>query len=282
MLRKTIHIDSQTVSFAEFGMHPNFPVFYFHGFPGSHMEGKLLGFEQVASAFGCRFICIDRPGMGKSEYQSERKLLDWPELVEVVADELGLEKYAVMGLSGGGPYALAMAYTNPERLVATAVVSGMPPFYFSSTRYDLAMSLPELKEQFRKPAAVLFRAGVNHAPIWLVRYVMKVLPESDRKVFRDDHKLAGLLETYRSGLRQGVRGYLHEARIYSQPWGFDPGNIKIKVQVWHGAADKNVHLWSAQQLINRMPYCEPHIISNEGHFSVVVNYLPEIIKSIIT
>lgn len=282
MLRKTIHIDSQTVSFAEFGLHHNFPIFYFHGFPGSHMEGKLLGFEQLASGFSCRFICIDRPGFGMSEYQTERKLLDWPELVETVAEELHLEKYAVMGLSGGGPYALTMAYANPDRLVATAVVSGMPPFNFLSTSNDLAMSLPKLKDQFRKPAALLFRAGVNHAPMWLVRSVMKVLPEPDRKLFRDDRKLEGLLETYRSGLRQGVRGYLHEARIYRQPWGFDPENIKSAVQLWHGTADKNVHLRSVQQLINKLPHCSAHIISGEGHFSVVVNYLPEIIKSIIT
>jgi pimeloyl-ACP methyl ester carboxylesterase len=74
-----------------------------------------------------RLIAVDRPGYGMSDAKRGRTLLDWPDDVIELADALSLEKFAVMGVSGGGPYGLSCAFKIPERLTKTVIVGGMGP-----------------------------------------------------------------------------------------------------------------------------------------------------------
>ena len=90
-------------------------LFHFHGFPGSRLEANLLS-EMDIDMTNIRLISIDRPGMGLSDFKKNRTLLDWPEDVVELADALGIDKFAVEGISGGGPYAAACAYKIPDRL----------------------------------------------------------------------------------------------------------------------------------------------------------------------
>ncbi|MFH5800912.1 alpha/beta fold hydrolase [Haladaptatus sp. CMAA 1911] len=76
---------------------------------------------------GLRILAPDRPGVGESDPILGRGLLDWPTDVVQLADELDVDEFAVIGVSGGGPYALACAYTIPERLTAVTIVSGVAP-----------------------------------------------------------------------------------------------------------------------------------------------------------
>ena len=106
------------LGFAEYGS--GTPLLYFHGHPCSRLEARYL-----AGREGIRVIGIDRPGMGLSSYQPKRTLISWTDDVVSLADSLGLEKFAVVGLSGGAPYALACAYAIPERISACGIVSGV-------------------------------------------------------------------------------------------------------------------------------------------------------------
>ena len=116
-MNDVLDINSKKIGVHEYGDKNGFPVFYFHGFPGSRQDGKIFEFDKTASNLKIRLICLDRPGIGLSDFNKKRKLLDWPILVSSVADSLNIKEFSVLGLSGGGPYALACAYSIPERFV---------------------------------------------------------------------------------------------------------------------------------------------------------------------
>src|SRR6476646_8243913 len=95
--------DARRIGFAEYGPSEGEPMFYFHGWPSSRLEVKLV--EEIFYEAGARIIAIDRPGYGLSDFQANRKLTDWPNDVAELADHLGLETFGIIGTSGGGPYA---------------------------------------------------------------------------------------------------------------------------------------------------------------------------------
>src|SRR5688572_5249193 len=126
--RQTVTLpDGRLLGFAEYGQPDGKPLFYFHGYPASRREPAPIAKE--VRERGIRLISVDRPGIGASTYHPGRTLRDWPEDVRVLADALGLKRFAVLGSSGGGPYAIACALVlPPERLSVAGVFAGAPPW----------------------------------------------------------------------------------------------------------------------------------------------------------
>lgn len=120
--------DGRKLGYAEFGDLQRKPIFYFHGHRSSRLEPKMYDFEK--KQYEVRLIAVDRPGYGVSDFQKDRKLLDWPVDVVELADSLDIDKFAVLGGSGGGPYVAACAYTIPDRLTTCGIVSGLGPVKF--------------------------------------------------------------------------------------------------------------------------------------------------------
>src|SRR4051794_27325018 len=99
--------DGRKLGYAEYGDLEGKPLFYFHGWPVSRLSGK--SWDKAAKKLKVRFIAIDRPGIGLSDYKKDRKLLDWDSDVTELADQLKIKKISVLGQSGGGPYAAVCA-----------------------------------------------------------------------------------------------------------------------------------------------------------------------------
>jgi len=114
--------DGRALAYAEYGVSSGSVLLYFHGGADSRLEAKFL--SMPAERAGIRLIGIDRPGMGRSTFKAGRRVVDWPDDVVELADALRIERFAVVGISGGGPYALACAYKIPDRLIACGIVGG--------------------------------------------------------------------------------------------------------------------------------------------------------------
>ena len=119
-------LDGRMLAYAEFGDPTGKPVFYFHGSNGSRLERHPD--ESIAVSLGVRIINIDRPGHGLSDFQRARKLLDWPDDVEALADSLNLDRFAAIGFSSGGPHVAACAFKIPHRLTSAGIISGVAPY----------------------------------------------------------------------------------------------------------------------------------------------------------
>jgi pimeloyl-ACP methyl ester carboxylesterase len=119
--------DGRMLGYDEYGAPDGKPVIFIHGFPGSRLDWPLFDPDDSAVELNARIIAVDRPGMGLSDFKPGREILDWPDDVTELADMLQMDKFAVLAVSGGGPYGNACAFKIPERLTETAIVCGMGP-----------------------------------------------------------------------------------------------------------------------------------------------------------
>jgi pimeloyl-ACP methyl ester carboxylesterase len=279
---KKIHLrDGRALGYAEFGDPAGKPVFFFHGFPGSRLYHHPN--DAIAISSGARIITIDRPGLGLSSFQPGRKLLDWPNDVAELADTLGIDRFAAIGLSGGGPYLLACAYKIPGHLTSATVVSGLGP-----------LEQPGVTRGMNLPGRIVLGTA-RSAPWWLIRFALgpavgkvqrdpagaskrlpRSLPQADKDVFARPDVQAMEHEDLIEAYRNGVDGISWEAKVLTHPWGFRLEDIHMKIYLWQGEADRTVPVSMAKHLARTLPECEARFIAGEGHM-LMFNYWREIL-----
>lgn len=264
--------DGRTIGYAEYGIPAGKILLYFGG---SRLEAEMLA--QPARQAGIRLIGIDRPGMGLSQFQEGRRLLDWPADVVEIADHLQIDRFAVVGLSGGGPYALACAYTIPNRLTACGIVSGVGP-----VRMRIFQRLPWLLTPMMGIMSRFFQ-NEEQGRSSLTRFTQS-WPESDRKSLLAseirDLWVASMVEAF----RQGARGLTYDTLLgEGRPWGFKLEDIAFpSIYLWHGELDQDVPVVMGQAVAERLPYCKATYYPEEGHVSLIVNHREEIVTTLMT
>jgi len=263
------------------------PVFFFHGWPSSRFQGALA--DEAARKMGVRFLSVDRPGVGNSDVHVDRRLSDWPEVVAALGDHLGYEKFHVIGVSGGGPYTLASAWALPERVLGATVVSGAPPI---ADRADTSTLMPVYRFLLgvyrRNPDWVrwAFRIGRGPAtvrpPRWFWALLMRAIPPCDRIALDDHETLDRAWAGYAGAWTGHPDGVFHDAAIYAQPWGFDPAEIRVPVNIWHGTEDRNFRPELAKELASRIPHARLHILEGEGHYSLIMRRIGEMLEELVS
>jgi pimeloyl-ACP methyl ester carboxylesterase len=276
----TIRANNINIGISEYGDPSGIPVFYFHGFPGSRLDGNIFDFDKIGKECAIRIIGVDRPGIGISDFKLNRTLLDWPKLVLSLADHLGINKFSILGVSGGGPYVLSCAYTIPERLHSVSIVSVMGPYSYKESHIGKAMLIPKQIGILRMLIAWGMKLGAIKNPDKLKENIKKTLPPSDLKYLNQYDRMDSLIEVFKECFKQGLKGYLFEAKLYRRKWGFKVSNIKSNVFLWHGTSDNNVSIDLAKRIASEIPNCKSTFIDNEGHFSLTGNYLQKILNEL--
>ena len=274
-------LDGRKMTYAEYGDPGGKPIFYFHGNPGSRLDPLMVEPELLRKAHA-RFIAPDRPGMGGSDFQPGRKISDWPADVVALSEALQLNRFAVLGISGGGPYAEVTALKIPERLTAVAVASGVGPldapnatkgmgqgrFYLKAARLQ-----PWLAEAFLG----MMKAGMKNARM----DKMPGMPPEDLQVLACPEVGQAMLASSQESWRNGLKGTAWDATIAARPWDFNLEEIRMPVHLWHGKADRNVPLAMAQNVAGKIPDCRVHVYQNEGHISLLAHYMEEILEVLV-
>jgi pimeloyl-ACP methyl ester carboxylesterase len=286
-LNRTITLaDGRRTGFAEVGDPSGAPVVYCHGFPASRLESQLVA--PAALRKKARIIAPDRPGYGLSDWKAERSLVTWADDVAELADKLELDKFSVLGVSGGGPYALALAHRIPERIESVAVVCGLGPIHRAGVLnsmhwparigFGTARSLPRLN---RLIYGGLVGQVMRHRPEAALALLTVGMPDSDRRTLAQPEIRSVLCEALREGLRQGTRGALLDMALYVREWQFDPAEIVPPVAFWHGDADATVPLLHTRLLAEAMPRAAVHVLPGEGHFSLPFDHADEILETLL-
>jgi len=275
--------DGRRLGYAEYGDLGGAPVFYFHGMPGSRLQRHPD--PAVASDLGVRVITCDRPGYGLSDFQTGRRLLDWPRDVTQLADALGIERFAVLGVSGGGPHAAACAYALPERVTRAGIVSSPRPLggwqdaAGMSSLARLALGIGARAPLLLRPVVwALSNPGRNSEQFVLssARY----LPPADQAVLQRAAFRAMMIEDSAEAGRRGVRAYWWDLALLTRPWGFDLGGIHVPVHLWHGEADNIVPAAMGHYLAAAIRTCQASFLPGEGHF-LVFNHLWDILRVLV-
>ena len=274
--------DGRTLGYAEYGNPDGKPVFYFHGFPGSRFDWQFSDADNSASQLNARIIAVDRPGMGLSDFKRGRKLLDWPDDVVELANLLQLDRFAVLGISGGGPYAATCANNIPERLNMVAIVSGMGPFEAPDVKDGTSWTIPGKPSVIRRILLMLFDMGLRKNPDQFMSRSKETFPEPDRLLLDQPEMTKVYISMLREAFRAGIGGVHHEAKLYTRPWGFRLQDIHVEVHLWHGELDVNVPISVGRYVADAIPNCRSIFLKDEAHLSLPYNNIREIISALVS
>jgi len=275
--------DGRGLGFAEFGPPDGPVILYFHGFPSSRLEPAILG------AGGVRIIAVDRPGYGLSDAVTgvrPRRLADWPRDIKCLLQSLGIERFAVFGMSGGAPYAAAVAATMPDQVAGLALVSGLgPPEAAGMSQGRVGLLLGFGRSPFRR--RVVFNivrrtllAEQNDARLLMMRRRFINASKRDAAAFTDEfgHRL---LCCWREGLRRGIEGAASDARIYGEPWPFPLGGIRVPTDIWHGEDDRIVPASIGHAYAEALPNARSTFLPGEGHISLIATHLDDVLDRLL-
>lgn len=275
------------IAWEESGDPDGIPVFFFHGWPASRLQGAGFGVE--ARELGVRIIAPDRPGIGLSTFQAGRKLLDWPPVISEMAQHLGIDRFRVLAVSGGGPYAFASAWALPGQVEAVSVVSGAPPLPPELDRESLFAVYRVLLAAYRRQPDLLRAAFWCARPVvtlrpprWLWPLLLRLTARSDTEVLQDPLIFERSLNCYRESWRGSALGVALDGEIYAAPWGFNVGEIRTPVRLWHGKEDRSFRWHLAQEVAQKLPYCEARFVESEGHYSLPIRFRREILEDLLS
>lgn len=293
--------DGRTLCFSVYGSTearngagPPPTAFYFHGFPSSHHEGAAT--HEAASSHGLRIIAVSRPGYGGSTNDPGRSILSFPQDVLALADYLHLERFAVMGVSGGGPYVLGCVHSIPSsRLAGAVVVSGMYPtslglggmMLANRVLYNLAPWAPWLVSYMFDSSMGKIARDTEHPGRFRETLAegFKNLPEEDRETAEaDGGKVLDILaKSMGEAFVDGPEGSGCEAKLFGSPWGFELADLPVRkgeLAVYHGAKDIHIPARMAQEAVATMKGVDLVLEQEEAHISLYFRRMYDLIGEV--
>ncbi len=264
--------DGRVLSYAEYGDPDGLPVFALHGTPGSRLNFTPI--DELAQARRLRVIAPDRPGCGGSDFTRLDSFSGWAADLEALADALSLRIFALIGVSGGGPYAVAAAFHMPERVQVMALVSPIGPV--AEPGQVLRLS-PLHKRIFVEMAKRPFLAA---SAFWAMRTLLLLMPglayrglmrrasSSDQEILARPHVRQALLEGHREGLRRGIKGAKQDLRLFGLPWRIPFNDVIAPAVLWQGLEDRNVPAAASEYLADELANCRLDVIPQAGHYWV--------------
>ena len=268
--------DGRAIAVAEWGDPGGDPVFFLHGMPGSR---RFCPSVADTRAMGVRLLALDRPGYGRSDPRPGRRIVDGADDVATVADALGIARYAVIGWSSGGPYAIACAARTPTRVLAVACVAGDAPL---GDGPDLDVELPASArarvEAIRSgDSAVLDELRGRWAPLADdPALVFGGPPDAEggpdariRSVPAVAEALGGMMA---EAFRQGTEGMVDDWAATALPWGFDLGDVTRPTSIWRGDADELSSAAHSDRLTAGIGGARSVVVPGAGHLIVVTHW----------
>ncbi|MFD3655026.1 alpha/beta fold hydrolase [Streptomyces sp. NPDC058620] len=267
--------DGRQLAVEHYGKPHGRPVFLLHGTPGSRLGPAPRG--SVLYRLGVHLIAYDRPGYGDSDRLPGRPVAHVADDVAAIADALGIERFGVVGRSGGAPHALACAALLPDRTARTAALVGLAPRDAHGLDWFDGMTESNVREYTNAAAgarqltaALEFRSATIRAdPAGMVAEMHSTLPASDRGIVADAGIRAMLTRNFAEGLRSSADGWVDDVMSFSTDWGFSPGDIASPVLLWHGEDDVFAPVSHTRWLAERIPGSELVVERGAAHFGAL-------------
>ncbi|KAL1966313.1 hypothetical protein VTN77DRAFT_4666 [Rasamsonia byssochlamydoides] len=290
--------DGRYLSYAQYGNPTGQPVFFFHGFPGSRLEGAL--WESTAIQLNARLIVPDRPGFGYSSLHRGRAILNWPADVLQLAEHLGIKQFHILATSGGSPYLLAcLREIDTSRIRGACIVSGMYPLNVGGVEDMLFMSRVGLfLAVWCTPILaflldlILGRAARAADRTRFETIFMKDVeqrPEVDQRCMQDENYKERFLACVRESLKN-CYAFVWEARLLGSDWGFALDEISVpapaiggagRLQLWQGGMDVNCPVSMAERAAAKIKAAELNVLKEEGHLSLPANHMLRILHQLL-
>lgn len=268
--------DGRLITYREYGTPGGFPVLALHGTPGSRL--KYAAADREAAGMGLRIICPDRWGYGRTDPHPRPALASYARDAGELVEGLGIRRFAVVGISGGGPYAAAVAAELKHRVASLALVAPVGPIagaveprglrLFHWMCFRVLAPVPGIM----LTAFTVYRALLALAPKTTIRIVSLGAGPVDKALVRSPDVRDRLGETFRAGMERGVKGVVVDLRLFSRPWELSLGEISARTRIWLGTDDTNVPQTAARRLQQLIKGSQLTELAGQGHFWISRNY----------
>lgn len=260
--------DGRKLAYAQYGDPSGKPIFYCHG--GVSSKADVAFAQKYCEDNGFFITAPDRPGIGDSDSRAGRRLLDWADDSRELLDHLGIEKTALLGWSLGGPYALACAYSFPERVSALGTIGGAGQFDDPSAIKQLGLLVDRLlltvPDWLHVPFSMGLQAAAFLPPLALKQTLLSNLTSaSDREIVRSLPLRDSTAFLYES-VKKGGMGVIEDYAAVGKPWGFTPSSIHVRTLIWHGEQDDLCPMAVAKVMAESMSHAQFKLVPASGHF----------------
>jgi pimeloyl-ACP methyl ester carboxylesterase len=262
--------DGRSVEYATWGDPEGRPLLWIHGTPGSRLSRSPHPEDYVR--VGAHVVTFDRAGYGRSTPWPGRSVLDIADDALAVADELGWERFSVLGISGGGPHALALGVRAPERIVRLGVAVGGTPSDYVDLEDLIEVNREGLRrvreegreslEEYLRPLAEGLAADTGAA----FDSAMADAPEPDRAWMARPEVRATQIEGIGEAFANGPDGWLADSWALSADWGFTLDQVTVPVYFWYGELDRNVPIGAVRKMVDQLQVANFELIPGKGHF----------------
>jgi pimeloyl-ACP methyl ester carboxylesterase len=284
-VRHVLTDDGRTLAVECAGDPGGYPVFLLHGTPGSRSGPRPRG--PLLYRLGLLLISYDRPGYGESTPFPGRTVADAAADVVTIADKLGLNNFAVIGRSGGGPHALACAALVPRRVSCAAALVSLAPadavdldWYEGMGRHNVDEYTTADADRAELFARLTSSAELTqHDPRRFLRLLLPGITADDRQIVDDVAFRRLLSETYQEATRQGASGWIDDVLALRGAWGVPFAEVRCPVLLWHGSDDHFSPVEHTLWLHRRLPTSELTVAPGVGHFGAM-EVLPDILARI--
>jgi pimeloyl-ACP methyl ester carboxylesterase len=275
--------DGRELAYEEYGDRDGTPVLSFHGGLSSRLDAAPA--HDAALELGIRLISPDRPGMGRSTFLADRRLVDWPADVGCLADALGVEHFAAMGWSAGGPYAAVCGALMPERVTALALLSSSVPIDLYGTTRGLTPDdrlLLFLVRRLPMAASFLMWATIARASdVRLYEEIRRSFPPVDRNALTERGDIHDAVAFVKESMRMGTRGAVQDYVIFGDPWGFSLETITAPTQIWEGTEDHTGPPEYHEFLLRHIAGSRFIAAPGDGHVSLLTHRAHDILGELV-
>jgi pimeloyl-ACP methyl ester carboxylesterase len=264
------------------------PLIFHHGTPGSVTQFGAM--RRAVHDRGLRLVTFSRAGYGESTRLPGRAVVAAADDAAFLADHLGAPRFLTAGWSGGGPHTLATAAKLPDRVAGVLVIAGVAPYDAEGLDFLAGMgeeNVTEFSHVLEGEDAV--RPGYERQAVemrggdvaTLIKEMSTLLPEVDRAVITDEFG-EDMVASFGEALRLGVDGWIDDDLAFVQPWGFALDEITVPSFLWQGSEDLMVPYAHGQWLAEHIPGVKAHLLQGEGHLSITVGALEQMLDELVT
>jgi pimeloyl-ACP methyl ester carboxylesterase len=255
-------------------------LIHHHGISSCRLDVEGF-FPALKAMSGVRLFVLDRPGIGQSDPFCGKSFLSWPADVKAFADTMKIDRFGVIGGSGGTPYALAVARALPDRVTAVSIACPMAPLECVGTKAgsgaqgaDFALRHPRLTSFGMNRFAIAERRRPDRfPPLW------NFAAPADRQLLSDPTERCFLSRITDEAFRQGPCWQAHEAALLGQPWSCWLPEVRAKITIYSGCSDTITPPVMANSLGRTLPNAQVYLIPGEGHLSIGRRFATEILSA---
>jgi pimeloyl-ACP methyl ester carboxylesterase len=268
--------DGRSLSYVDLGAADGPVVLVLDG-PGSRGLARAAARAAGDLDLGIRLIAPDRPGFLGSTAVDGKSFAGVAADLLVLADRLGLERFGLLGQSGGTPYALALAAAAGDRVTGLAFCGALSPLGEADAMQDVGgpMKVPFTLAR-RAPVLLspLMKAGarqVRKDPKKAAQRFAAGLPSGDRAVL-DRPEYWAIHEEETGSAIADPAAFAHEARMLAQPWDIDLAAITAPVAFWVGERDLTHPPVMSRRMAQRLGGAPVHVVPDAATFGLLERY----------